>query len=150
MSATTATNVKLLAADLNLQGGIFCPNPKAHMKIWDSHPKVYLDVGKLEAVPEAASPTRRLWEGTREVISTSLYPQSPEGSTPCAVAVAPDGKTLFVANADNNSVVVVDISNRLVEEGHCAVRQLQDGREVPGVAPVQARVGLSSCSVCWL
>ncbi len=75
-----------------------------------------LTTGKLESVPEAASPTRRLWEGTREVISTSLYPQSPEGSTPCAVAVAPDGKTLFVANADNNSVVVVDISNRLVEE----------------------------------
>ena len=49
MSATTATNVKLLAADLNLQGGIFCPNPKAHMKIWDSHPKVYLDVGKTGA-----------------------------------------------------------------------------------------------------
>ncbi len=75
-----------------------------------------LTTGKLEAVPEAASPTRRLWEGTREVISTSLYPGSPEGSTPCAVAVAPDGKTLFIANADNNSVVVVDISNRLVEE----------------------------------
>lgn len=75
-----------------------------------------LTTAKLETVPEAASPTRRLWEGTREVISTSLYPQSPEGSTPCAVAVAPDGKTLFVANADNNSVVVVDISNRLVEE----------------------------------
>ena len=38
--------VKLLAADLNLQGGIFCPSPKADMKIWNSHPKVYLDVGK--------------------------------------------------------------------------------------------------------
>ncbi len=75
-----------------------------------------LTTAKLEPVPEPASPARRLWEGTREVISTSLYPQSPEGSTPCAVAVSPDGRTLFVANADNNSVLVVDISNRLTEE----------------------------------
>ena len=36
--------IKLLAADLNHQGGIFCPSPKAEMKIWNSHPKVYLDV----------------------------------------------------------------------------------------------------------
>jgi YVTN family beta-propeller protein len=62
-----------------------------------------------EAVP--ASPARRLWDKTREIISTSLYPQSPEGSTPDAVAVSADGKTLFIANADNNSVMVVDVSN---------------------------------------
>jgi uncharacterized Zn-finger protein len=36
--------VELLAKDLNGQGGIFCPSPKADMKIWNSHPKVYLDV----------------------------------------------------------------------------------------------------------
>jgi YVTN family beta-propeller protein len=62
--------------------------------------------------PEAgASPSRRIPEGTREIIATSLYPGSPEGSTPDALAVSPDGKTLFVANADNNDVMVVDISN---------------------------------------
>ena len=65
----------------------------------------------LEKAPDAASPARRLWEGTREIISTSLYPQSPEGSTPDALAVSPDGKTLFIANADNNDVMVVDISD---------------------------------------
>jgi YVTN family beta-propeller protein len=65
----------------------------------------------LEEAPVPASPARRLWDGTREIISTSLYPQSPEGSTPDAVAVSPDGKALFIANADNNSVMVVDISN---------------------------------------
>ena len=37
--------IELLAKDLNAQGGVFCPNPKADMKIWNSHPKVYLDVG---------------------------------------------------------------------------------------------------------
>lgn len=72
--------------------------------------------GKLEKAGEAAGPTRRLWAGTREVISTSLYPQSPEGSTPCALTISPDGKTLFVANADNNSVMVVDITGDLTEE----------------------------------
>jgi len=47
----------------------------------------------LEALAPAASPSRRLAENTREIISTSLYPQSPEGSTPDGVAVSPDGKT---------------------------------------------------------
>jgi YVTN family beta-propeller protein len=67
------------------------------------------------AEPEA-SPTRRLPEGTREIISTSLYPESPEGSTPDGVAISPDGRTLFVANADNNCVMVVNISNSISEE----------------------------------
>ena len=71
---------------------------------------------RLEEVGEAASPARRLWEGTREVIATSLYPQGLEGSTPCGVAVSSDSRTLFVVNADNNDVCVIDISNRLNEE----------------------------------
>lgn len=37
--------IELLAKDLNLQGGVYCPSPLAGMKIWDGHPKVYLDVG---------------------------------------------------------------------------------------------------------
>ena len=45
-----ATPIKLLATDLNHQGGIFCPSPKADMKIWNSHPKVYLDVAKSESL----------------------------------------------------------------------------------------------------
>jgi uncharacterized Zn-finger protein len=36
--------IELLAKDLNHQGGVFCPSPLADMKIWDGHPKVYLDV----------------------------------------------------------------------------------------------------------
>eukprot|EP01041_Mallomonas_annulata_P016172 gene16172-33919_t len=38
--------VELLAKDLNAQGGVFCPSPKADMKLWNSHPKVYLDVAR--------------------------------------------------------------------------------------------------------
>jgi YVTN family beta-propeller protein len=49
-----------------------------------------------------------------EIISTSLYPSSPEGSTPCAVAVSPKDATLYVANADNNDVASVDIGDRTV------------------------------------
>ncbi len=70
----------------------------------------------LEKRGPDAGPEQRLWEGAREIISTSLYPQSPEGSTPDAVAVSPDGTALFVANADNNNVLVADISNALSEE----------------------------------
>ena len=85
-----------------------------------------------KAEPEA-SPTRRLPEGTREIISTSLYPDSPEGSTPDGVAVSPDGRTLFVANADNNCVMVVDISNRISEE---AQRHRESVSVVEGFIPV--------------
>ena len=35
----------------------------------------------------------------------------PEGSTPNAVALTPDGKRLFVAEADNNAVAVFDVSS---------------------------------------
>ena len=36
--------VELLARDLNAQGGIYCPSPVAGMKLWNTHPRVYLDV----------------------------------------------------------------------------------------------------------
>ena len=39
------TTVELLAEDLNAQGGVYCPSAHADMKLWSSHPKVYLDVG---------------------------------------------------------------------------------------------------------
>lgn len=43
---TTTAPIELLARDLNRQGGVFCPSPLAHMKIWNTHPKVYLDVAR--------------------------------------------------------------------------------------------------------
>ncbi len=63
----------------------------------------------------ACSSSNGVWvvDGKRgvvtEAIYTSLFPNSPEGSTPDALAVAPDGETLYVANADNNCVAVIDI-----------------------------------------
>lgn len=38
--------VELKAADLNPQGGVYCPNPLAGMALWNSHPRVFLDVAK--------------------------------------------------------------------------------------------------------
>ena len=38
--------VELAAKDLNDWGGVFCPSPKADMQIWNTHPKVYLDVAR--------------------------------------------------------------------------------------------------------
>ncbi|MFT4267284.1 MAG: zinc-finger domain-containing protein [Xenophilus sp.] len=43
-SAERRSLVELAAKDLNHQGGVFCPSPKADMKLWNNHPRVYLDV----------------------------------------------------------------------------------------------------------
>ncbi len=37
--------IELSAKDLTPEGGVFCPNPKAQMQLWNSHPRVFLDVG---------------------------------------------------------------------------------------------------------
>ena len=47
-----------------------------------------------------------------ETIKTSLAPTDTVGSTPDALAVSPDGERLYVANADNNDVAVIDIADR--------------------------------------
>ena len=51
MSTTTRkeTVVDLVAKDLNANGGIFCPSAKADMKLWNNHPRVYLDVAQSGA-----------------------------------------------------------------------------------------------------
>ena len=38
--------IELLAKDLNGHGGVYCPSPLAYMKLWNSHPKVFLDVAR--------------------------------------------------------------------------------------------------------
>lgn len=38
------TIVELGAADLNGNGGVFCPSALADMKLWNTHPRIYLDV----------------------------------------------------------------------------------------------------------
>ena len=38
--------IELVAKDLNANGGIFCPSPRADMKLWNGHPRVYLDIAQ--------------------------------------------------------------------------------------------------------
>ena len=43
-------SIELTATDLNPQGGVFCPNKLAGMELWNSHPRVFLDLAhKSEA-----------------------------------------------------------------------------------------------------
>ncbi|MDP2998517.1 MAG: alkaline phosphatase family protein [Bryobacterales bacterium] len=49
-----------------------------------------------------------------EVIATAMYKMAPVGSTPNALALDPTGKMLFVANADNNNVAVINVAEREV------------------------------------
>jgi len=46
MSKPQAAPIEILASDLNHQGGVFCPSPLAKMETWNTHPRVYLDVGR--------------------------------------------------------------------------------------------------------
>jgi YVTN family beta-propeller protein len=47
-----------------------------------------------------------------ERINTALYPRAPEGSTPNALALDRKNQVLFIANADNNDVAVVNVAER--------------------------------------
>jgi uncharacterized Zn-finger protein len=44
MSSSAPLTIELAAKDLNGHGGVFCPSPLADMKLWNSHPKVFLNV----------------------------------------------------------------------------------------------------------
>ncbi len=45
-----------------------------------------------------------------ETLTASLFPHSPPGTMPNSVALSPDEKTLYVANANNNDIAVFDIA----------------------------------------
>ena len=73
---------------------------------------VYAKDGRLFVANAGSNSVSVLMNGAvRETIKTSLSPRDLVGSTPDALAVSPDGQRLYVANADNNDVAVVDISD---------------------------------------
>jgi sugar lactone lactonase YvrE len=47
-----------------------------------------------------------------EILSCSLYPDAPLGSTPNGVALSEDEATLYIANADNNCLAVFDVAEK--------------------------------------
>ena len=49
-------------------------------------------------------------EKTVETVSTALYPTRLTGSTTNGLALSPNEKTLYIANADNNCLAVFDVS----------------------------------------
>lgn len=84
-------------------------------------------------VSEAGTEARHL-----ETINIALTPMQPAGSTPSALALSSDQKTLYVVCSDVNAVAVVDISEERSEvRGFVptgwyptAARSLEDGRLV--------------------
>ncbi len=73
---------------------------------------VYAKDGRLFVANAGSNSVSVLVNGAvRETIKTSLSPRDLVGSTPDALAVSPDGQRLYVANADNNDVAVVDVSD---------------------------------------
>ncbi len=77
------------------------------------HALMYGKDGRL-FVANAGSSTVSVIDGgaVTETISTAPDPDVPVGSTPDALALAPDGSRLYVANGGNNNVAVLDISDR--------------------------------------
>ena len=47
-----------------------------------------------------------------ERISTAMYPRAPQGSTPNALAYDRTNKILYVANADNNDIAIIDVAKK--------------------------------------
>jgi len=46
-------------------------------------------------------------------VGTAIHPDAPEGSTTNSVCESPDQKTILAANADNNSLTVIDVKDPL-------------------------------------
>ena len=64
----------------------------------------------LEKAQSGPTQATRPPERVREILNTCIEPTVLEGTTPDGVAVSADGMTLYVANADNNNVMVADIA----------------------------------------
>ena len=75
-------------------------------------------------------------------LASRCYPNAPVGTTPNSLALSPDGATLLVANADNNTVAVVDVSDAGREPGP----RMGPGRLVSDVGVMFDRDGSSDSS----
>ena len=68
--------------------------------------RLFVSNGGLNTVTVLSTADGRMLE----TLSTAMAPSDPPGSTPNSLALSPDGRTLFVANAYNNNVAVFDVS----------------------------------------
>ncbi len=112
----TQTHMRDIAVGIRPNDMALAPDGRLFVACAGDNTVHVIATAQLEKVAREANPNRRVSEAAREILSTSLYPDSPEGSTPCGVAVSPDGKSLFTVNADQNCVMVTDISGSLMED----------------------------------
>jgi YVTN family beta-propeller protein len=78
-----------------------------------SHPNelCFAKDGRLFVANAGANTVSVIEKGVvTETIRTSLDPNAPVGSTPVALAITPDSRFLFAANADNNDVAMISIT----------------------------------------
>ena len=78
-----------------------------------SHPNelVWSKDGRIYVACSGSNSVSVVQDGkVTETIKTCLDPAAPVGSTPIALAISSDQQRLYVANADNNDVAVIDIS----------------------------------------
>ena len=93
------------ASDLSPKGRIKVGSQPNEL-VWDKN-------GRLFVANAGANSVSVIVGGkVAETVTTSLDQRDPVGSTPDALALSPDGTRLYVANADNNDVAVVDTSDR--------------------------------------
>ncbi len=109
LDTKTAEKVRDVAVGVRPNDMVLSPDARLFVACAGDNSVHVIQTQTLDQTDLEPNPRHRISDAVREILATSLYPSSPEGSTPCAVAVAPDGKTLYVANADNNDVMVVDI-----------------------------------------
>ncbi len=60
-------DIELLAKDLTPSGETYCPNPKAGMQVWNTHPRVFLNLSTGQAKCPYCGTVYRLKAG--EVVS---------------------------------------------------------------------------------
>ena len=78
--------------------------------LWLTDGRLFVTNAGTNTVSVIDSPAKDAAPKVTEVIRTSLQPNAPIGSTPIALAAA--GDRLYIANADNNNVAVVEIEER--------------------------------------
>ncbi|HWD98713.1 MAG TPA: bifunctional YncE family protein/alkaline phosphatase family protein [Bryobacteraceae bacterium] len=126
--SSAKTGYRPYAAAFSPDGGTLAVSNWGDQSISFFNPDTLAETGRVKV---GSHPNELLWAGdgrlfvansgsntvsvirggaVAETIRTSMDPKAPVGSTPDALALSPDGKRLYVANADNNNVAVIDTS----------------------------------------
>jgi YVTN family beta-propeller protein len=126
--SSTKTGYRPYAVALSPDGATLAVSNWGDQSISFFNPDTLAETGRVKV---GSHPNEMLWAGdgrlfvansgsntvgvirggaVTETIRTSMAPKAPVGSTPDALALSQDGKRLYVANADNNNVAVIDTS----------------------------------------